>query len=67
MPKAPVFKYGEQVIVTDPIDTHYQDKTGVVVADEFRSYLNDYVYYVKLDQDGYEMDFEANELTPDAD
>jgi hypothetical protein len=66
MPKAPMFKYGEQVIVTDPVDNHFKDMTGEVRAGEFRSYLNDYVYYVLLDQDGYEMEFEAMELTLEA-
>ena len=64
MPKSPVFNYGEHVIVTNPVDDHYLNKTGMVVEDEYRSYISDYVYVVKMD-DGYEMEFTADELTPE--
>ena len=56
MPKSPVFNYGEHVIVTNPVDDHYLNKTGMVIEDEYRSYISDYVYVVKMD-DGYEMEF----------
>jgi len=66
MPKAAVFNYGENVIVTDPVDAHYLNKTGMVVEDEYRPYISDYVYVVKLD-DGYDAEFTADELSLDED
>lgn len=65
MPKSPVFQYGETVVITDPVDDFYLNKTGVVVQEEYRNYLSDYVYYVKIDNDGYEVEFTADELTLD--
>lgn len=63
--KIPMYTSGVQVIVTDPVDEHFADMTGVVTGNEFREYLNEYIYYVMLDNDGYEMEFEANELAVD--
>lgn len=67
MPKAPVFKHGEMVVITHPVDDHYLDMTGVVMEEEYRDYINEYVYYVRLDKDGYEMEFTADELTLEED
>ena len=63
--KIPMYKSGVQVIVTDPVDEHFTDMTGMVTGNEFIEYLNEYIYYVMLDNDGYEMEFEANELAVD--
>jgi ribonuclease BN (tRNA processing enzyme) len=67
MPKAPVFTHGEMVVITHPVDDHYLDMTGVVMEEEYRDYINEYVYYVRLDNDGYEMEFTADELTLEED
>jgi hypothetical protein len=37
------------------------------MQEEYRSYINEYVYYVRLDEDGYEMEFTADELTLEED
>lgn len=58
----PVFNIGEAVIITDPVDDHYINMNGVVVEEIFRNYLSDYVYVVRVD-DGYEVEFSAEELT----
>jgi len=62
MPKAPVFKCGEHVIITEPVDDFYEGKTGTVTDEEYRDYIGQYVYYVRLDNEGYEMEFTADEL-----
>lgn len=62
----PVFTSGERVIVTDPVDDHYEGKTGVIMDEIFRNYLSDYVYVVSMD-DGYEVEFSADELTAEVD
>jgi hypothetical protein len=67
MPKAPVFKHGELVVISHPVDDHYLDMTGVVIEKEYRNYINDYIYYVKLHNDGYEMGFTEDELTLEED
>jgi hypothetical protein len=67
MPKAPVFNRGEQVIISEPVDDFYEGKTGVITEDEYRDYIGQYVYYVRLDNDGYEMEFTADELMLDED
>jgi hypothetical protein len=64
MNKNPVFNLGENVIITDAIDDHYNGKTGVVVEDDFRPYIGDYVYVIKMD-DGYEAEFTADEISSD--
>lgn len=66
MLKSPVFNRGEFVVITDSIDDHYNGKYGVVIDEEYRNYIGDYVYVVKLN-DGYEMDFTADELTAEED
>jgi signal peptidase I len=58
----PVFSVGETVVITDPVDDHYADMGGVIVEEIFRNYLSEYVYVVKVD-DGYEVEFSADELT----
>lgn len=65
MLKAPVFNRGEQVIISEPADDFYEGKTGTVTDDEYRDYIGQYVYYVRLDNDGYEMEFTADELMLD--
>lgn len=58
----PVFNVGEAVVVTDSIEEHYNGMAGTVVEEIFRNYISDYVYVVKVD-DGYEVEFNAEELT----
>jgi hypothetical protein len=66
MHKSPVFNRGENVVITNSIDDHYNGKTGVVMDDEFRNYLSDYIYVVKMD-DGYDAEFTADEMTAEED
>jgi hypothetical protein len=49
------------------VDDFYEGKTGVITEDEYRDYIGQYVYYVRLDNDGYEMEFTADELILDED
>jgi hypothetical protein len=62
MPKAPVFNRGEPVVISEPVDDFYDGKTGIVTDEEYRDYIGQYVYFVKLDNDGYEIEFTADEL-----
>ena len=55
------------MVITHPVDDHYLDMTGVVMEEEYRDYINEYVYYIRLDKDGYEMEFTADELTLEED
>lgn len=66
MSMSPVFNSGERVIITDPVDPHYEGKTGTVVEEIFRNYLSEYVYVVHV-EDGYEVEFCADELTAEED
>lgn len=66
MSMTPVFMSGERVIITDPIDNHYEGKSGTVMEEIFRNYISDYVYVVQVD-DGYEVEFCADELTAEED
>ena len=59
---SPVFSVGEAVVVTDSIEDHYNGMNGIVVEEIFRNYISDYVYVVKV-EDGYQIEFMANELT----
>jgi hypothetical protein len=59
---SPVFSVGEAVVVTDSIEDHYNGMNGIVVEEIFRNYISDYVYVVKVD-DGYQVEFMADELT----
>ena len=59
---SPVFSVGEAVVVTDSIDDHYNGMNGIVVEEIFRNYISDYVYVVKV-EDGYQIEFMADELT----
>lgn len=61
-----IFNLGEHVVVTDSVDDHYNGKSGVIVDDEYRNYISEHVYVVKL-EDGYEMEFTADELTAEED
>lgn len=62
----PTFNSGERVIVTNPVDDHYEGKTGVILEEIFRNYMSEYVYVVSMD-DGYEVEFSADELTAEVD
>jgi hypothetical protein len=62
----PVFTHGERVVITDSIDDFYNGKNGVIIDDEFRNYIGDYVYVVKLTE-GYEIEFTRDELTAEED
>lgn len=66
MPKSPVFNNGEHVVITDSVDDHYNGKTGIVIEEQFRNYISDYVYVVRLD-DGYDVEFTKDELTAEED
>lgn len=59
---SPVFSVGEAVVVTDSIEDHYNGMNGIVVEEIFRNYISDYVYVVKV-EDGYQVEFMADELT----
>jgi len=59
---SPVFSVGEAVVVTDSIEDHYNGMNGIVVEEIFRNYISDYVYVVKV-EDGYQIEFMADELT----
>ena len=59
---SPVFNVGEAVVVTDSIEDHYNGMNGIVVEEIFRNYISDYVYVVKV-EDGYQIEFMADELT----
>ena len=59
---SPVFSVGEAVVVTDSIEDHYNGMYGIVVEEIFRNYISDYVYVVKV-EDGYQVEFMADELT----
>lgn len=62
MSNGPVFVSGERVVVTNPSDNHYEGKAGTVVDEIFRNYVSEYVYVIRVD-DGYEVEFSADELT----
>ncbi len=59
---SPVFSVGEAVVVTDSVEDHYNGMNGIVVEEIFRNYISDYVYVVKV-EDGYQVEFMADELT----
>ena len=63
---APVFTNGERVIITNPVDQYYEGKGGIILEEIFRNYLSEYVYVVKID-DGYEVEFSAEEMTAETD
>ena len=63
---SPVFSVGEAVVVTDSIEDHYNGMNGIVVEEIFRNYISDYVYVVKV-EDGYQVEFMADELTASTD
>jgi|AACY02.15.fsa_nt_gi hypothetical protein len=63
---APVFINGERVIITNPVDQYYEGKGGIILEEIFRNYLSEYVYVVKID-DGYEVEFSAEEMTAETD
>ena len=61
-----VFINGERVIITNPVDQYYEGKGGIILEEIFRNYLSEYVYVVKID-DGYEVEFSAEEMTAETD